>query len=251
MIEVTLTDFVFNFPLKAEKHEERGKELWTQFDPVNSSNEATCRTKCHRKPTCFDFFVSDHGCFFIEGNTTKLESHVSNISTGWTWSSTSSSLSHSRQVSGEFHGCTQISETSELGRCPNGMVNTDGVLQFRGIRPDWRGNSANLAFTLTLHVGGQRFASEVQSIQLRHGPPIANDVLGVLLAQENSQIKLIKTNLWVDSAGNVVVNVSRFNPSNITTLNLSVMPLLPDPVPWLSTSLNNFDKFTSHFQVKK
>ena len=132
-----------------------------------------------------------------------------------------------------------------MGRCPNGDLN--GTLQFRGIRPDWRGNSANLAFTLTLHVGGQTFASEVQSIQLRDGTPIANDVLGVLLAEENSQIKLIKTNLWVDFAGNVVVNVSRFDPGNITTLNLSVMPLLPDPVPWLSTSLNKFDNFAAIF----
>ena len=107
-----------------------------------------------------------------------------------------------------------------------------GLLQFQGINPDWRGSLANLGFTLTLDVGGQHFASESQQIQLRRGPPFANDVIGCLVAEEHGQHRIIKTDLWIDG-GNVVVNVSKFDPENITTLNLSVMPLLPDPVPWL------------------
>ena len=245
MIEVTLTDFVFNFPRKAEEYEDQGQELWTTFEELNSINETTCRSKCHNKLHCFNYFVSDAGCFFIEGNTTKLENHVSNISS-ISWSSRSSSLYSSRQISGEFVGCRQTSETS--GRCPNGK-DLNGLLRFEGISPDWRGSLANLGFTLNLDVGGQHFAAESQQIQLRRGVPFANDVIGCLLAEGNDQqTKIIETNLWID-AGNVVVNVSKFDPENITALKLSVMPLLPDPVPCLKQHLNNFeaDKFASLF----
>ena len=247
MIEVTLTDFVFNFPRKAEEYEDQRQELWTTFEESNSINETTCRSKCHNKLHCFNYFVSDAGCFFIEGNRTQLESHVSNISS-ISWSSRSSSLYSSRQISGEFVGCRQTSETS--GRCPNGQ-DLNGLLRFEGISPDWRGSLANLGFTLNLDVGGQHFGSDSQLIQLRRGIPFANDVIGCLLAEDNDhRIKIIETNLWIDS-GNVVVNVSKFDPENITALKLSVMPLLPDPVPWLKQHLNNFeaDKFASLFEV--
>jgi len=230
MIEVTLTDFVLNFPRKAEEYEDQGQELWTTFEGSNPINETACKSRCHNKLHCFKYFVSDFGCFFIEGNTTKLESYVSSISS-ISWSSRSSSLYSSRQISGEFVGCRK--------RCPNGK-DLNGLLRFQGISPDWRGSLANLGFTLTLNldVGGQHVATESQQIQLRRGVPFANDVIGCLLAEGNDQqTKIIETNLWID-AGNVVVNVAKFDPENITALKLSVMLLLPDPVPWLKQHLN-------------
>ena len=66
-----------------------------------------------------------------------------------------------------------------------------------------------------------------------------NEVIGILLAEADGHYQLIDTSFWIDG-GDVVVNVSKFDPANFSTLNLSVLPLLPDSVPWLSTFLNNF-----------
>ena len=232
MIEVTLTDFVLKFPLKAEEHENQGEELWTTFEEMNSCYETTCQMKCHHKLHCFTYFFSDSGCFFVLGNRRKLES-----STGWAWSS---ALSSERKLSGEFRGCRQA-DPAAMGKCPR-VEKSDGsygLLQFRNIRPDWRGSLANLGFVLTLNVGGQHFASDTGSVQLRRGFPVPNEVIGILLAEADGHYQLIDTSFWIDG-GEVVVNVSKFDPANFSTLNLSVLPLLPDPVPRLSTFLNNF-----------
>ena len=112
--------------------------LWTDFKRADG-NSTYCSTKCQHSPTCFDFFFSDFGCFFIRGNLTKPAA-----------SGPPPSAVH-RKLSGHLFGCRDTG--TGQGECPRTDL-SEGRLRFRGVKPDWRGRAATLSFSLVLEVRG-------------------------------------------------------------------------------------------------
>lgn len=232
---MTLTDFVLGIPIQTQDEIQK-QELWTRFEKMSSANDTVCSTKCHDSLTCFDYLHSNFGCFFVEGNS-HLEADRADGADGAKHSMWSSALSVDRKLSGDLYGCKQTSTANHaLGKCPDagaGVLLSNGLLQFRGIKPDWRGSSATIWFSLILEVGGQRFQSKVSAIELRQGAPLPNDAIGILLGESHGKTTEVDCKFSIDLLGNVVVHVSKFDPMNFSSMNLSVMPLLPDPEPWL------------------
>ena len=221
-----LADFLLDFPVPpGENH---SQDLWTVFEKASPVNDTFCAAKCRDSINCFDHFLSDFGCYYVEGNRSRLEAGTGHAGTSM-WLS---ELSDGRNLSGKLTGCNQEADNaSSAGTCDPPMIMSEGLLRFKGVKPDWRGKLATISFLLMLEVGGQQFQSEADSIQLRQGPPVPNDAIGILMMESQGQTSILPCNFSIDLLGNVMVDVPEYDPLNVTGMNLSVIPLQPDQVP--------------------
>ncbi len=232
-IDVMLADFVLDFPiLPGENH---SQDLWTVYEKASPANDTFCGAKCRESITCFDYFLSDFGCFYVEGNRKKLEAGDFDHA-GKSWLS---KLSDGRNLSGKLMGCNQEADKASsagtcdnCGTCPH-VIMSEGSLRFENVKPDWRGKLATISFLLILDVGGQQFQSEAATIQLRQGAPVPNDAVGVLMIESEGQTSVLDCNFSIDLLGNVIIDVPEFDPVKVSSMNLSVIPLQPDQAPWL------------------
>ena len=120
-VSVGLSDFFLDFPV--QENDEGERMLWTDFKRADA-NSTYCSTKCQHSPTCFDYFFSDFGCFFIRGNLTKPAT------------SGPAPSAVQRKLSGHLFGCRDTG--TGQGECPRTDL-SEGRLRFRGVKPDWRG----------------------------------------------------------------------------------------------------------------
>ena len=225
-VDVMLADFVLDFPVPSG--ENHSKDLWTVFEKASPVNDTFCAAECRESINCFEYFLSDFGCYYVEGNRSRLEAGTGHAGTSM-WLS---ELSDGRNLSGKLIGCNQEADNaSSAGTCDPPMIMSEGLLRFKGVKPDWRGKLASISFLLMLEVGGQQFQSEADTIQLRQGPPVPNDAIGVLMMESEGRTSVLDSNFSIDSLGNVIVDVPEFDPLNVTGMNLSVIPLQPDQVP--------------------
>lgn len=77
-----------------------------------------------------------------------------------------------------------------------------------------------------------RFQSESGSLNLHQGLPVPSDAFAQLLAFEDLGAKLIETETYVDDLGNVIVEIQKYDPLAIKSMELSLLPMLPDRVSW-------------------
>lgn len=77
-----------------------------------------------------------------------------------------------------------------------------------------------------------RFQSESGSLNLHQGLPVPSDAFAQLLAFGDSGAKLIETETYIDDSGNVIVEIPEYDPLEIKSMELSLLPMLPDRVSW-------------------
>eukprot|EP00438_Fugacium_kawagutii_P014628 Skav234629 [mRNA] locus=scaffold171:255945:263214:- [translate_table: standard] len=215
-VRVILADFFLNLPLPPET--DARSALWTRFQPELGANDTTCSLHCQHSLDCFDYFVTESGCLFVWGNHTDT---TAKADTPW---SSELSAKGVRKLTARLSGCA-----SATGECSASDADAaDGSVSFN-VRPDWRGQDATMTFELVLEVGGQTFTAEAGIIQLHKGYPIPNDAIGVLLVNSAEGTKTMEPNITTDLLGNVIVNVSHYDPFKVSNVTLVVMPVLPDP----------------------
>ena len=128
-----------------------------------------------------------------------------------------------RNLTGRLAGC-QLHEDSD------GTLLAEGgeTLTFQSVFPDWGSASAELNFALHMAVGEQSHDSASIVIQLQKGPPSLTDALGVLLGRVNGEDIVLNSTTWVDGAGSLMVKIFEYNPRNVQSLHLLLLPILPD-----------------------
>ena len=93
-----------------------------------------------------------------------------------------------------------------------------------------------------------RFQSESGSLNLHQGLPMPSDAFAQLLAFGDSGAKLIETETHIDDLGNVIVEIQKYDPLAIKSMELSLLPMLPDRVSWQhpqTASIANSNQFRS------
>lgn len=228
-MQVKLSDFSISLPLSADSR--RTSALWTEFESRDNLREDECSAFCESHLDCFDSFTSKSGCFFVKGNHREIHAGSAPEPT-WSKALTSST---ERKITGYLYGCVQQSGTNHQGLCLATSSNgADGTMTFQ-VSPEYHGAKATLTFSVVMEVGEQKFESQSSSIQLHRGLPILKDAVVVLIQTFGTSEVILEPNVTIDSFGNIEVLVSKFDPTNLTELQLSVVPLLADPVPCLGS----------------
>ncbi|CAK9082465.1 unnamed protein product, partial [Durusdinium trenchii] len=123
---VTLVDFHLGLPVCNESKLETLQ--WTVFEQRHDNE--SCDSRCNDELYCLASFRGHGGCYFAFNNYQSLESGGS-ISEA----SLSGSL---RRLSGSLSGC--------VPDCGQALKAEQHKIHFRGIHPDWQGNSGQLTF---------------------------------------------------------------------------------------------------------
>ena len=254
-ITVSLTDFVLGLPHPPNHRPSQNAGLWTEHHPVINASKERCSRLCGHSLDCFDVYPGRHGCYMVVGDRHHWEAEgeleaVSN-GTGAVSVGSPNPTYTDRVMRGRLDGCAiapkeaeqeEAEEAEEEDKegmngaasmpCSPPVEAEAGQLIFRKVRPDWRGNEATLSFALDVEIGGQRFETGFMPVLLRQGPPQATKALVMLLGMNASGTNVLSSQSSVDDEGNIVANVSEYDPMAFSSFKLLVMPLLPDPAPW-------------------
>ncbi|CAE7403941.1 unnamed protein product [Symbiodinium sp. CCMP2592] len=211
-LEIFLLDFYLDLPAKVDLSPPPEIQQWTAFKASSNASDAFCGEFCRAHPNCLAAFLGHRGCFYAFHQAQAPQSLM---------------LAQGRMVSGVLEGC-RLSETSNC----NEVLAEENVLQFDNLVADWQSSTAQLKLNLILEVGGQRFISDSGSLSLRQGAPIVSDSFALLL----HGAVILNASVTVNS-GDVVILVDEYDPVDMGTLNLVVLPMLPDmafKVQWTS-----------------
>ncbi|CAE7378716.1 unnamed protein product [Symbiodinium necroappetens] len=206
-IHVNLLDFFLGIPADANREPSAMADMlqWTSFQAAPNATESWCQHVCEARPECLRSFFGQGGCYFACHHHDRIQRFLPSLVSG-------------RKLSGQLDGCRR----SEVERCKE-VVAQEHLLIFKDVPPDWRGANAQLSLSLVLQVGGQRFIANSGTLELRRGLPAPSDAF-VLLDDGEA----MKTATTIDGFGNVIITASYYDPLKITSLNLSVLPMLPD-----------------------
>eukprot|EP00434_Breviolum_minutum_P027014 symbB.v1.2.023886.t1/scaffold2222.1/size85392/2 len=221
-VRVLLSDFFLGLPTNSGVRPPEDVLRWTVFEPAPHANETSCASDCWYRSDCLTHFLGHGGCFLAVNNHTHEESRDMDASV------IGPAAAGNRHFSGTLTGCKlEEDKLQEVGHCST--VSAQNLwLRFGQIQPDWQSKATRLSLTVTLDVGEQRFQSESGSLNLHQGLPMPSDAFAQLLAFGDSGAKLIETETYVDDSGNVIVEIQKYDPLAIKSMELSLLPMLPD-----------------------
>ncbi|CAE7338628.1 unnamed protein product [Symbiodinium sp. CCMP2592] len=233
-LEVELTDFFLGLPVEPHRGPEKGEvALWTVMQELPEINESACKAQCRQNPECLDSFLGQRACF-LAYNRHREAGKVSSRRR-----LREPQPAGARRLSGLLTGCTIPSSRMvpdvqrQEGNCAE-VAEEGRRLHFKDVRPDWQSHLGRLELGVVLEVGEQRFQTETQVVALREGLPVPASAFVDLLAESHGGILpnttrgRIETNASVDSAGDVIVEIDEFDPAEVSSLQLFVLPTLLD-----------------------
>ncbi|CAE7503906.1 PRPF4B, partial [Symbiodinium sp. CCMP2456] len=230
-VTVALTDFFLGLPVSRNDTPPDIDE-WTVFARVDSCEEA-----CSHDMNCLMHFPARVGCFMAYNDHRARESgQVSPLL----------EAAGARSLSAVLTGC----QIKANGTCGFSHA-TQRVLRFENVRPDWTHKEGSLDFALALEVGEQRFDAVTATVQLHRGIPDASDVISQVLIESggmpdaDSTMKTLSNTAFVDSEGDLVIQISKYDPTQLLSMHLVVMPVIADlkfQFTWTCASAENFTK---------
>ena len=215
-VKILLADFLVGIP-EAWTSTPSNAILWTGFQPSEHPTDSKCAEACRHNPRCFSQYLGHHGCFYVLGKHRSLEEgHLPPFYP-----------QGDRNLSGHLAGC-------QLGEDSDGTLVAEGgqTLTFHSVVPDWSSASAALNFALHMAVGEQSHDSVSTVIQLQKGPPAPTDAIAVVLGSVNGKNVLLNSTTRVDRAGSMMVKIFEYDPRNVKSLHLLLLPILPDQASW-------------------
>lgn len=216
-VTVILTEFHLSLPVRHDVHDQHpsGIAEWTAFQKNNNSNASWCHHECDDSPDCLTAFPGGEGCFYAQNDHKKRQVPSSN---------TPANMAESRKISGTLTGCT--SQTSN-DRCATVPAKAD-ELSFGEVSPDWHGSFARLSLNMILDVGEMNFTSDYATIDLHQGLPQVTEVITYVVARTSDGKELtVDVRSFTDS-GDVMVNLSTYDPLEIISMDLIILLVLPD-----------------------
>ena len=210
-------DYTVGIPLEHGQGARNGFELtWTEFAPATNSS---CKSRCLGSPHCLHAFRGHVGCFFAHHDY-ELHEQRCEIPD-------KDRLQSHGPFAASLHGCT----SSEHGSACGPPVSVQQHLaQFGLVEPGWRGEvMANLEFRLVMQASWQDLPIVRQDIALRRGRPQAIDVLVSLTAitRKNDRVEIPAFGR-VGETGDISLQISEYNVTNMSSLELVIVPILPD-----------------------
>ena len=180
--------------------------------------------RCRADPDCLAAFKGYGGCYFARHNHSAQDQSCEKIGVG-----TGDEAGQVYNVN--VHGCV----SSPSAKVPSSQCHSSafevkrGKTDFGVVKPDWKGGSkASLEFEMFLVSGSQRLSSEKTVIRLRRDIPMVMDVLVHLAGYSAGGETEISATGSVTAEGNVVLNISQYDPQEQEGLRLVVVPILPD-----------------------
>eukprot|EP00438_Fugacium_kawagutii_P010631 Skav233296 [mRNA] locus=scaffold1501:73449:83388:+ [translate_table: standard] len=242
-VSVFFADYVVGVPLEHGRAVSAVESTWTAFAPRGKS----CTELCHGSPHCLHAYegalwgfgdlgsgihciLDGHaGCFFAHHNydvQAERCDHISevNISSG--------------TFKADLQGCLVSSNSSTCGSA----AVEQHVADFGLVEPSWRGEAvADLDFSLVMNASWQDLPVLSQAVALRRGRPQVADVLVNITGrtEQNDTID-IPTRGKVLENGDIVLTVSKYDMTEMTSLEMVIAPILADEtfqVRWLEQTL--------------
>ncbi len=180
--------------------------------------------RCRADPDCLAAFKGHGGCYFAHHNHSAQDRSCEKIGVG--------TGDEAGQVYNfEVHGCVgSPSAKAPSSQCHSSAFEVKrGRMDFGVVKPDWKGGlEASLELEMFLVSGSQRLSSERVVIRLRRDIPMVTDVLVHLAGCSAGGETEINATGSVTAEGNVVLNISQYDPLELEGLRLVVVPILPD-----------------------
>ncbi|CAE7214799.1 unnamed protein product [Symbiodinium sp. CCMP2456] len=217
-VKVILTEFHLSLPVRHDLHNQHPSSVqeWTAFERKdNNSNRSWCHHRCDESLDCLRAFPGEGGCFYAQNDHKSRQVHHSN---------TPVAVTEGRKISGTLTGCR--SQTSS-DTCRTVPAKAD-ELSFGKVSPDWHGSFARLSLKMILDVGEMNFTSDYATIDLRQGLPGVTEAICLLVVRmSNGTHSTLKVRSFAES-GEVMVRVSNYDPLEVASMDLIILPLLPD-----------------------
>ncbi|CAE7947509.1 rib-1 [Symbiodinium sp. KB8] len=210
-------DYTVGIPLEHGQGAGNGFEwTWTEFAPATNSS---CKSRCLGSPHCLYAYRGHVGCFFAHHDYELHEQRCEMPE--------KDQLQSHGPFAASLRGCTSSQEGSACG--PQVSVQQHSA-HFGLVEPAWRGEvMANLEFSLVMQGSWQDLPIVRQDIALRRGRPQVTDVLVSLTAitRKNDRIEILAFGR-VGETGDITLQISEYNVTNLSSLELVIVPIVPD-----------------------
>ena len=217
-----LSDFYLSIPIK-DRPGDDSVLRWTVFHQHQSPSDDSCQQLCRLKLDCSTSFVGQHGCFLANRDHLRTEEEAE-------WQPAAAG---NRSFAAVLDGCANSKDASMSGgsvmsRC-SAVRAEKGYLYFAGVKPVWQSATAQLSLTVTEDVGEQRFRADSKEIILWHGRPVPSSIVVQPFATgPGNTTQPVQVRGSVGDGGNLVVEVQEFDPTQTDSMQLLLLPVLPD-----------------------
>ena len=210
-------DYTVGIPLEHGQGARNGFEsTWTEFAPATNSS---CKSRCLGSPHCLYAYRGHVGCFFAHHDYELHEQRCEMPE--------KDQLQSHEPFTASLRGCTSSQDGSACG--PQVSVQRHSA-HFGLVEPAWRGEvMANLEFSLVMQGSWQDLPIVSQDIALRRGRPQVIDVLVSLTAitRKNDRVEIPAFGR-VGETGDIILQISEYNVTNMSSLELVIVPIVPD-----------------------
>ena len=220
-IDVVLTDFEYGIPQHCSFG---GGSRWVFAAfcadvACNETDETCCNARCQAAPHCLATMTGHGGCFQAQSTEQALLAiHSGEVSP----------VRERRWMQRSMSG--RVCRLSGDSTCQEVRSNSEHILEFRGLRPDWLDNRVELAMSLALAEGDQQLYSNAEALPLKLGAPEVLEVLVNLTGTSyNDSILYFDATASVNEKSEVVVTLGEYPPHSLRNLTLYMAVLLPDP----------------------